>query len=90
LSNQVFFYTSTFGLECIGDDVASLIGCLSDSTPLLWREILESLEDGRELARLAKYLIAIVDESRFVRESWEMSEDARLESVYLLDHKKEK
>jgi hypothetical protein len=43
LGNEVFFDAGTLRLECVGDDIASLIRRFSYGSSLFWSEILESL-----------------------------------------------
>ena len=86
LNNQVFFDTIPLRLECIRDDIASLVRWFAYCSSLLWGEILESLQYCCELARLAEDSIAIVDESRLVDYSWEFDEDGILEILDLFYH----
>ncbi len=73
-------------LECICYDIASLVRRLTDGSSLFWSEILESLQYCGEFTRLAEDSIAIVDESRLVDYSSEMSEDGVLEILDLFYH----
>ncbi len=90
LLDEIFFDSDTFRLECVCDDITSFICCLAYSTTFLRSEILESLEYSSEFTRFSEYLIAIFDESGFIRDGLEMCEDFYLECLDLLDHKKEK
>jgi hypothetical protein len=86
LLDEIFFDSDTFRLECVCDDVASLICCFSYSTTFFRSEILESLEYCSELARLAKDGIAIFDESHFTCDSRKICKDLCLECLDLFYH----
>ena len=86
LSNEVFFDPISLCLECICDDISSLVRCFTDGATILGSEILESFEYLSEFARFTEYLIAIVDECYFICESGEMSEDLGLEVLDLFYH----
>ena len=66
LGDEFFFDTFALSFECLSDDITSLIGGLSDRSSLFHREVLESLEDGSELASLSEDIVSIGDEGIFI------------------------
>ena len=88
---QLWFYFCTFYdflliLEGKREGIAEFIGTFSDTSLLLWWEVLESFEYDRELTSLSENSILVFDQRVFFLNGWDCIDNSLFEDIERGEH----